>query len=98
MVLPKRALVASVGVALVVEYLAGTIPAVVNQATVSLRLRSLLVDWMAWKRKLPTEMQLFIDPQPAWLHVLAVAVLTVVLLAAAVFILERRQFPPSDEV
>lgn len=97
-VLPKRALVASVGVALVVEYLAGTIPAVVNQATVSLRLRSLLVDWMAWKRKLPTEMQLFIDPQPAWLHVLAVAVLTVVLLAAAVFILERRQFPPSDEV
>jgi ABC-type transport system involved in multi-copper enzyme maturation permease subunit len=97
-VLPKRALVASVGVALVVEYLAGTIPAVVNQATVSLRLRSLLVDWMAWKRKLPTEMQLFIDPQPAWLHVLAVAVLTVVLLAVAVFILERRQFPPSDEV
>jgi hypothetical protein len=53
---------------------------------------------MAWKRKLPTEMQLFIDPQPAWLHVLAVAVLTVVLLAVAVLILERRQFPPSDEV
>jgi hypothetical protein len=43
-------------------------------------------------------MQLFIDPQPAWLHVLAVAVLTVVLLSAAVLILERRQFPPSDEV
>lgn len=97
-VLPKRALVASVGVALVVEYLAGTIPAVVNQATVSLRLRSLLVDWMGWKRKLPTEMQLFIDPQPAWLHVLAVALVTVVLLSAAVLILERRQFPPSDEM
>lgn len=97
-VLPKRALVASVGVALVVEYLAGTIPALVNQATVSLRLRSLLVDWMGWKRKLPTEMQLFIDPQSAWLHVLAVAVLTTVLLAVAVAILDRRQFPPSEEV
>jgi ABC-type transport system involved in multi-copper enzyme maturation permease subunit len=97
-VLPKRALVASVGVALVVEYLAGTIPALVNQATVSLRLRSLLVHWMGWKRKLPTEMQLFIDPQPAWLHVLAVAVLTTVLLTVAIFILDRRQFPPSDEV
>ena len=97
-VLPKRALVASVGVGLVVEYLAGTIPALVNQATVSLRLRSLLVDWMGWKRKLPTEMQLFIDPQPAWLHVLAVGVLTTVLLAVAVAILDRRQFPPSDEV
>jgi len=97
-VLPKRALVASVGAAIVVEFLAGTIPAVVNQATVSLRLRSLLVDWMQWKRRLPIEMQLFVDPRPAWVHVLAVVVLTAVLLATAVFILERRQFPPSDEV
>ncbi|MCE9631059.1 MAG: hypothetical protein K8S94_10160 [Planctomycetia bacterium] len=97
-VMPKRALVASVGVALVVEVLAGVIPAVVNQATVSLRLRSLLVDWMRWKQKLPTEMQLFIDPQPAWVHVLAVAVVVTVLLTAAVLILERRQFPPSEEI
>ena len=97
-VLPKRALVASVGAAIVVEFLAGTIPAVVNQATVSLRLRSLLVDWMGWKRKLPTEVELFIDPQPAWLHLLAVGLLVAVLLTAAVLILERRQFPPSDEV
>jgi ABC-type transport system involved in multi-copper enzyme maturation permease subunit len=97
-VLPKRALVASVAVALVVEYLAGTIPAVVNQATVSLRLRSLLVAGMGWKRKLPTEMQLFIDPQPPWVHVAAVAILVVVLLGIAVAILDRRQFPPSDEV
>lgn len=97
-VLPKRALVASVGVALVVEYLAGTIPAVVNQATVSLRLRSLLVAGMGWKRKLPTEMQLFIDPQPPWVHVVAVVILVVVFLAIAGVILGRRQFPPSDEV
>lgn len=97
-VMPKRALVASVGAAIMVEFLAGTIPAVVNQATVSLRLRSLLVDGMQWKRKLPIEMQLFVDPQPAWVHVLAVAALTAVLLAAAAFILDRRQFPPSDEI
>lgn len=97
-VLPKRALAASVGAAIVVEFLAGTIPAVVNQATVSLRLRSLLVDWMGWKGRLPVEMQLFVDPRPAWVHVLAVTVLVAVLLGTAVFILERRQFPPSDEV
>lgn len=97
-IMPKRALVASVGVALVVEYLAGVIPAIVNQATVSLRLRSLLVAWMGWARKLPTEVQLLIDPQPAWVHLTAVAVLVVVLLTAAVAILERRQFPPSDEL
>jgi hypothetical protein len=97
-IMPKRALVASVGVALVVEYLAGVIPAIVNQATVSLRLRSLLVAWMGWERKLPTEVQLLVDTQPAWVHLLAVGVLVAVLLTVAVAILERRQFPPSDEV
>ena len=97
-IMPKRALVASVGVALVVEYLAGAIPAIVNQATVSLRLRSLLVAWMGWERTLPTEAQLFVDPQPTWVHLLAVGILVTVLLTAAVMILERRQFPPSDEL
>jgi ABC-type transport system involved in multi-copper enzyme maturation permease subunit len=97
-ILPRRALVASVGVALVVEYLAGFIPAVVNQATVSLRLRSLLVSWMNWRRQLPVEMQLLIDPQPAWVQVTAVFTLAAVLLVAAVKILEYRQFPPSTEI
>ena len=97
-ILPRRALVASVGVALVVEYLAGFIPAVVNQATVSLRLRSLLVSWMNWRRQLPVEMQLLIDPQPAWVQITAVFTLAAVLLVAAVKILEYRQFPPSTEI
>lgn len=97
-VMPKRALVASVGVALVVEYLAGAIPAVVNQATVSLRLRTLLVSWMGWERRLPTEAQLFIDRQPEWVQLLAVGILVAVLLTVAVAILDRRQFPPSDEI
>jgi ABC-type transport system involved in multi-copper enzyme maturation permease subunit len=97
-ILPKRALVASVGVALVVEYLAGFIPAVVNQATVSLRLRSLLVSWMSWRRQLPIEIQLLIDPQPAWVQISAIFALAAVLLVVAVKILEYRQFPPSTEI
>ncbi|MFM8283411.1 MAG: hypothetical protein ACKOCW_07600 [Planctomycetaceae bacterium] len=95
--LPHRALVASVGVAVVVEYLAGFLPAVVNQVTVSLRLRSLLVDWMDWQRNVPPQLRLIVDPQPAWTQCAAVAVLTVVLLTTAIVILERRQFPPSEE-
>ena len=98
MILPKRALVASVAVALVVEYLAGFIPAVVNQATVSLRLRSLLVEWMGWRQKLPVEMQLLIDPQPAWVQIAAVICLAAVLLGVAAKILDFRQFPPSVEI
>jgi ABC-type transport system involved in multi-copper enzyme maturation permease subunit len=97
-ILPKRALVASVAVGLVVEYLAGFIPAVVNQATVSLRLRSLLVAWMGWRQRLPVEMQLLIDPQPAWVQVAAIGILAAVLLTVAVKILDFRQFPPSDEI
>ena len=97
-IMPKRALVASVGVAIVVEYLAGVLPAVVNQATVSLRLRTLLVEWMGWRRKLPVEIQLLVDMQPAWVQVVAVFVLAAVLLTVALFIIERRQLPPSEEV
>lgn len=97
-IMPKRALVASVGVAIVVEYLAGVIPAIVNQATVSLRLRSLLVAWMGWEKSLPTEAQLLIDQQPEWVQMLAVGILVAVLLTLAVVILDRRQFPPSDEL
>jgi ABC-type transport system involved in multi-copper enzyme maturation permease subunit len=96
-IMPKRALVASVAVALVVEYLAGFLPAVVNQFTVSLRLRTLLVDWMRWRTKLPYEVQLFIDPHPGWVQIGAVLLLGVVLVSIAAVILERRQFPPSVE-
>lgn len=97
-IMPKRALVASVAAALVVEYLAGFLPAVVNQATVSLRLRSLLVAWMTWRQRLPAEMQLLVDPQPPWVQITAVAALVAVLLTVAAVILEFRQFPPSDEI
>lgn len=96
-IVPKRALVASVAVAFVVEYLAGFLPAVINQLTVSLRLRSLLVRWMGWQRNLPPELELLVDTQPAWVQVMAVFALASVMLFAASIILARRQFPPAEE-
>ncbi len=96
-ILPKRALIASVGVALVVEYFAGLLPAVVNQVTVSLRLRSLLVEWMEWREDLPIEMTLFVDDYSAPIQLVAVCILVFILLTTAGFILNRRQFPPSAE-
>lgn len=96
-ILPKRALIASVGVALLVEYMAGFLPAVVNQVTVSLRLRSLLADWMEWRQQLPVEMMLFVDTYPASVQIMAVILLVVFLLSIACFILNQRQFPPSAE-
>jgi ABC-type transport system involved in multi-copper enzyme maturation permease subunit len=96
-IVPKRALVASVGAAIVVEYLAGFLPAVVNQFTVSLRLRSLLVHWMGWQQSLPPEMRLIVDPQPPAVQLAAVVVLAAVLLSIAGLILAWRQFPPAEE-
>ena len=96
-IVPKRALVASVGAALVVEYLAGFLPAVVNQVTVSLRLRSLLVEWMGWRKNLPDALRLFVDDQPPAIQVAAVLLLSTTLLTAAAVILSRRQFPPAEE-
>lgn len=96
-IVPKRALVASVAVAFVVEYLAGFLPAVINQLTVSLRLRSLLVRWMEWERQLPAELSLIIDTQPPWVQIMGVAALASVFLLASSIILARRQFPPSEE-
>lgn len=96
-IVPKRSLVASVGIALVVEYLAGLIPAVINQLTVSLRLHTLLVRFMDWQRTLAPELQLLIDDRPPSAQVAAVLLLAVVYLAIAVAILEWRQFPPSEE-
>jgi hypothetical protein len=89
--------VASVAAGLVVEYLAGFLPAIVNQFTVSLRLRSLLVSWMGWRDKLPVEMDLLVDSRPTWMQVAAVGLLAAALLVSAVVILERRQFPPAEE-
>lgn len=96
-VAPKRALVASVAVAVVVEYLAGFLPANINQLTVSLRLRSLLVAWMDWRKQLPVEIELLIDTRPPWVQIAALGLLVGVLLAAATVILDRRQFPPAEE-
>lgn len=96
-IVPKRALVASVGVAVVVEYLAGFLPAVINQLTVSLRLRSLLVSWMGWRQQLPAELRLIVDTRPPWIQAGILVVLAVTLLVVALMILERRQFPPSAE-
>jgi ABC-type transport system involved in multi-copper enzyme maturation permease subunit len=96
-IVPKRALVASVGAAIMVEYLAGFLPAVVNQFTVSLRLRSLLVHWMGWRQALPANLRLIVDSGPPAMQLAAVVALTGVLLTVAWAILALRQFPPSEE-
>ena len=96
-IMPRRAMVLSVVYTLIFEFLAGFLPAIVNQFTVALRLRSLLVQGMGWKTSMLRELKLFFDPEPAWIQIGAILTITIVSLTAAVIVLELRQFGTPDE-
>ena len=96
-IMPRRAMALSVVYTLIFEFLAGFLPAIVNQFTVALRLRSLLVQGMGWKTSMLRELKLFFDPEPAWIQIGAILTITIVSLTAAVIVLELRQFGTPDE-
>lgn len=96
-VAPQRAMVFSFTYALIFEFVIGAIPAVINQLTVSLRLRSLMVHWMNWQAELDPGFSILFDTAPPLQHVLAAFFFSAVALIAAVITLEQRQFPSADE-
>jgi ABC-type transport system involved in multi-copper enzyme maturation permease subunit len=94
---PHRAMVFSVVYTLIFEFLVGLIPALINQFTIQLRLRSLLVLWMDWSRKLPDNSRLLFDESPTTQHLTLLAIHIFAALAIAIFVLEHRQFVASDD-
>src|SRR5690606_307581 len=96
-IIPQRAMAICFAYAVVFEFVVGMIPALINQFTIQLRLRSLLIHWMNWSHQLPPGVEMLFDPSPALQHVLLLLGLSGLLLLAAVVTLEQRQFPTSDE-
>lgn len=94
---PQRAMVMAVAYTMVFEFLVGLIPALINQFTVQLRLRSLLVLWMDWSKELPSESQLLFDPSSTTQHLTLLGIHVFAALSIAIFVLEHRQFVTSDE-
>jgi ABC-type transport system involved in multi-copper enzyme maturation permease subunit len=105
-ILPKRAMVVAVVYTMVVEFLIGFIPAVVNELTVQFRLRALLVKWMGWEQTLlrspelgemRTFLELALGSAPAWQHVVVLLAGSAALLTVSAVVLRLRELVASDE-
>jgi len=91
----RKAMVVSVAYILIFEVVISNLPAMINRFTVQHHLFNLLYHWMEWR--VPDDVPLFIGRQPAWQHVTALVVYTLVMLTAATLILRWRQYVTSDE-
>lgn len=99
-VVPKRAMVAGVAYALLVEVSLAFIPAAVNVLTVQYRLRCLLVRWMdfdvAMADRNPVFTAYFGEESALW-HLGMLTILTLVFLLAAGLLLRYREFTSAAE-
>ncbi len=95
-VLPQRAMVFAVAYTLILEYLVGWVPAIINQITVQFHVRCLLLNWVQLER-MPSDMRLFFDDAPSWQHLVVLAVYVLTAFGAALLVLEHREFVSSEE-
>ena len=91
----RRAMVVSVTYILIFEVVISNLPALINRFTVQHHLFNLLFRWMDWEA--PDDVQFLIGAQPAWHHVAALVIYTLVMLTATSLILRWRQYVTSDE-
>lgn len=94
----RRAMVIAVAYTLIFEFLVSLIPAVINQLTVQYRLRNLLVTWLDWRDLMPPEAMILLGNEPAWLQVLVLCSVTVILLVAAGFAIQHKEYVTASDV
>ncbi|MEM0925681.1 MAG: hypothetical protein AAGJ83_06570 [Planctomycetota bacterium] len=92
----RRTMVAAVMYTVIVEYVVSFIPALVNRFTINYRLRGLLADWMEWEDARSNAEAVF-GNEPASTHLLMMAIMTVILLVAALFVVRRTDYAMSQE-
>lgn len=99
----RRATVVAVVYSLVLEGAVSWIPATINQATISYRLRTLLSDWTDFgilRTELDEEaefMRASLGDQPAWFNICCILVYAAVLLTFAVILVHKREFPVQSD-
>jgi ABC-type transport system involved in multi-copper enzyme maturation permease subunit len=87
----KRPIVTAVAYALILEFVVGWIPAMINQFTVQLRLRTLLFTWIDWETSPPPEaLNILSATGTATRHVVILLVASVILIAASVWLLRQK--------
>ena len=91
----RHAMVVSVAYILIFEVVISNLPAVINRFTVQHHLLNLLFRWM--DQDMIEELELLVGNDPAWHHVAALVIYTLVMLTTASLILRWRQYATSDE-
>lgn len=94
----RRAMVVAVGYFMIVEIGAAIVPAVVGKVAMSYHLLCLLIQWVSWI--IPgdrgdnglREFEIMYGIGPAWLHLLAIATMTIVMLTASAVVIRSREY------
>ncbi len=97
-VMHRYAMVAAVFYMVGVELILSTLPAVVNQFTVSFHLRSLAYKWLHWDEFFSgTPMDTIYSEYPAWQHFVILTLIALLSSAATVYWIKTREFVTSNE-
>jgi len=96
---PRRAMVIAIVYTVIFEIIVGFIPAIINQLTIQFRLRSLLMEWDGGllKESLAGN-PVFESTTSQWQHIGILVLLFPFLLAAAAYILHKRELIASEDV
>ena len=92
----RRTMVAAVLYTVLIEGVVSFIPALVNKFTINYRLRGLLADWMEWEEA-RTQAENIFGSEPASTHLQILAIMVLVLLGAALYLVERTEYPTQQE-
>lgn len=95
----RRAMVVGVGYIIAWEIIIANLPALVNRLTVRYHLQSLGIAWLGYFLPPETEelySQMY-GPQSTPFHLLALALVTILCLAAGMIVIVNRQYITSDE-
>lgn len=101
-IVPRRAMVFAISYTIIIEFVVGLVPAIINQLTIQFRLRSSLMNW-AGEELNESMMKNFVfqfvkSDVPQWQHIGILLLLFPFLLAAAAYILHQRELIASEDV
>ncbi len=97
----RRAMVIGAGYILGFETIVGRIPAVIGKLTASYHLQYIGLEWTGSEQlKQQIQQAEFLgafEEHSVWIHLLAVAIITILALSAACFVIVNREYVTSDE-
>jgi len=95
----KRAMVVGAGFLIGVEGILAILPAVVSKVTMSYHLRETGLNWLGWFVPYSkSEYRFQFGPEwPVWIHIVCIAVMTVLALITGMIVITNRQYITSEE-